>query len=403
MTQEPERAERTPGRGHPTRGFLFADLRGYTAFVERRGAAAAADLVARYRRVVRATVARHDGAEIRTEGDSFYVVFPSISAAVECGVAITRDVSAELGESGQQDVGVGVGIHAGETLETDEGYIGSAVNVAARLCALAGRGEVLVSDTVRVLTQNVLTLPFTPRGRRHLKGVAEPVTIYAVGTASASRARIRLRPASRSAIPAIAVITVLAVAAAAIALRGGNPGTAAVPTDGASSSPSLGSMVSTSSPSRRATTSATAPPAFSERERQLLEHVPPLIRGSCRPGPGVFGRAEVACTLGDTAHVVYIEFDNADAMNADYARRYRPLLDPGVPTLPECNDKPYQRTYAGSAVEQTGLVMCYQEDIRPYVAWTDDALAILTIAASRGPDAVGLFRWWQENRAGPQP
>jgi class 3 adenylate cyclase len=71
--------------GAITRGFLFADLRGYTAFVEARGAAEAADLLLRYRALVRGAVGRFKGAEIRTEGDSFHVVFTAVSAAVQCG------------------------------------------------------------------------------------------------------------------------------------------------------------------------------------------------------------------------------------------------------------------------------------------------------------------------------
>ncbi len=52
------------GRGQPTRGFLFTDLRGYTAFLERNGAGATADVLATYRGLVRDAVARHEGAEV---------------------------------------------------------------------------------------------------------------------------------------------------------------------------------------------------------------------------------------------------------------------------------------------------------------------------------------------------
>ena len=55
-----------------TRGFLSADLRGYSAFTERHGDQAARELLSRYRRSVRKVIASFDGAEIRTEGDSFY-------------------------------------------------------------------------------------------------------------------------------------------------------------------------------------------------------------------------------------------------------------------------------------------------------------------------------------------
>jgi class 3 adenylate cyclase len=73
-----------------TRGFLFADLRGYTEYVETHGDREAADLLAAYRSLVRTAVAAHEGAEIRTEGDSFYLVFPAVGEAVSCGLDIVE-------------------------------------------------------------------------------------------------------------------------------------------------------------------------------------------------------------------------------------------------------------------------------------------------------------------------
>ena len=139
-----------------TRGFLFADLRGYTDFVESHGAVAAASLLSRYRALAREAIGRFGGAEIKTEGDSFYVVFGSVSGAVRCGLALVAEAAAASGEHPEEPIRVGVGIHAGETVELDDGYVGSAVNIAARLCAQAGPGEVIVSETVRALTRTVL-------------------------------------------------------------------------------------------------------------------------------------------------------------------------------------------------------------------------------------------------------
>jgi len=76
-----------------TRAFLFADLRDYTRLVETHGASRAAELLERYRVLVRDAVGRFGGAEIKTEGDSFYVVFDSVSAAVQCGLAILFPMS----------------------------------------------------------------------------------------------------------------------------------------------------------------------------------------------------------------------------------------------------------------------------------------------------------------------
>src|SRR6187431_2184637 len=112
-----------------TRGFLFADLRGWTAFVEAHGDAAAAELLTAYRDLVRATVTQFGGAEIKTEGDSFYVVFDAASGAVECGLALVEAADIASREHPERPIRVGVGIHAGETIEMDGGYVGSAVNV----------------------------------------------------------------------------------------------------------------------------------------------------------------------------------------------------------------------------------------------------------------------------------
>ncbi|HET7686102.1 MAG TPA: ABC transporter substrate-binding protein, partial [Candidatus Limnocylindria bacterium] len=210
-----------------TRGFLFADLRGYTDFVESHGAAAAASLLTRYRSLARESIGRFGGAEIKTEGDSFYVVFGSVSRAVRCGLALVAAAAAASDEHPEEPIRVGVGIHAGETVELDEGYVGSAVNIAARLCAQAGPGEVIVSETVRALTRTLLPVTFKRRGRRELKGISEPIELFAVEPAGpgidawAEDGRRRVsRRGRRAMIAAGAVAVIAAIGAGAWVLRG---------------------------------------------------------------------------------------------------------------------------------------------------------------------------------------
>src|ERR671914_304539 len=162
-----------------TNGFLFSDLRDYTRYVEQHGDQAAAALLGAYRSMVRGAVATFGGAEIKTEGDSFYVVFPSASSAVQCGLAIL-EAAAESVRGDGPPITVGIGVHAGETFETSEGYVGSAVNVAARVCSQARPGELLVTDTVRALTRTLLRVRFVDRRSPRLKGIEEPVVIYRV-------------------------------------------------------------------------------------------------------------------------------------------------------------------------------------------------------------------------------
>jgi len=202
-----------------TRGFLFADLRGYTAFLDRQGAIAAATLLARFRDLVRTIVAAHRGAEIRTEGDSFYVVFPSASSAVAAALAIAaaaRDDASNPGDTIQ----VGLGVHAGEAVDTPEGPVGTAVNIAARLCAQAQPGEVIVSDTVRSLTRSIGDAVFVPLGRRRLKGLDEPMALYRAVAAGTPVAR-RRRPGRVA--PAVAAVAVMSTATLALAVLLGPP------------------------------------------------------------------------------------------------------------------------------------------------------------------------------------
>ena len=211
MSEEPAQNPSTPGL---TRGFLFADLRGYTAYVGNKGAAAASALLDRYRALVRKAVAEHQGAEIKTEGDSFYVVFASVSAAVRCGLEILEAVTEVNRDHPEAPIAVGIGVHAGETVENGDGYVGTAVNVAARLCAQAAAGELLVSDTVRILTASVLPVRYVSRGRQQLKGIPEPVAVYRAERGEFTSAPIssRLRSARSLAVAAIAAMTLLVAA-----------------------------------------------------------------------------------------------------------------------------------------------------------------------------------------------
>ena len=140
---------------------------------------------------------------------------------MRCGLAVTTAARDASSEPGSGAIRVGIGIHAGETVETDDGYVGSPVNIAARICSKAGAGEVLVSETVRALTRTLLPVEFQPRGRPNLKGVAEPMALYRVVE---TPGRVGAAPVRRRTHRSVGRRTVLAggaVLAGAVLLAGG--------------------------------------------------------------------------------------------------------------------------------------------------------------------------------------
>ena len=160
--------------------FLFADLRDYSAFVERQGDAAAAELIRDYRQMMREQIAAAEGAEIKTEGDSFYVVFDTAQQAVRCAVAIQRMAARKTAERSERPIHIGIGINTGEPVPEDDGFVGSAVNVAARLAQNAKASEILVSEVVRGLVRASGTAPMEERTGITLKNIQDVPRIFAV-------------------------------------------------------------------------------------------------------------------------------------------------------------------------------------------------------------------------------
>ena len=157
------------------RTFLIVDVRGYTSFTHEHGDEAAAKLASDFAAVVQETVEERDGRLIELRGDEALVVFDSSRQALRAAVAIQERVA-----SAGLPRGVGVGLDSGEAVPVGEGYRGGALNLAARLCSLAGPGEILVSETVQQLAQAVDGLRYGERRLERMKGFARPVPVVEV-------------------------------------------------------------------------------------------------------------------------------------------------------------------------------------------------------------------------------
>jgi pimeloyl-ACP methyl ester carboxylesterase len=159
---EPERALAT---------VLFTDIVGSTETAAELGDRRWRDLLQRHDSIVRRALGVHRGREVKTMGDGFLATFDGPARAIRCAGAIREELSAI-------DIRVRSGIHTGEVELIGDDVGGMAVNIGARIGALAGTGEVLVSSTVRELVVGS-GLQFTERGVHSLKGAPGEWRLFA--------------------------------------------------------------------------------------------------------------------------------------------------------------------------------------------------------------------------------
>lgn len=151
---------------------LFTDIVGSTAKAAELGDLGWRQLLERHDAAVRRQLSLHRGREVKTMGDGFLATFDGPARAIRCASAVREEVSG-LG------IEVRAGIHTGEVELIGEDVGGMAVNIGARIGALAGAGEVLVSSTVRELVVGS-GLEFEERGVERLKGAPGEWRLYAI-------------------------------------------------------------------------------------------------------------------------------------------------------------------------------------------------------------------------------
>jgi predicted ATPase/class 3 adenylate cyclase len=173
--------ERKAPRGLPTGTvtLLFTDIEASTRLELAVGTERYADLRERHRELLRAAWREHDGIEIGTEGDSFFVVFERPSEAVAASADAQRALAAE-GWSDGAAVRVRMGLHTGEAAVAGGSYVGTAVNRASRIAAAAHGGQVLVSAATRLLVADRLPAGVDLRdlGAHRLRDLPQPERLF---------------------------------------------------------------------------------------------------------------------------------------------------------------------------------------------------------------------------------
>jgi predicted ATPase/class 3 adenylate cyclase/DNA-binding CsgD family transcriptional regulator len=181
--------------------FLFSDIEGSTRLVK-----ALRDrypqVLAEHRRLVRAAIAAHGGHEVDVQGDGFFAAFAGATQAVLCARDVQRALAPHRWPAGA-GVRVRIGVHTGQAVLTGDGYTGVAVHRAARICAAARGGQVLISQTTQdvVDDQEEEELGFTlvDVGEYRLKGLDRPVRLFQLAAAGPDPVRAAEGGAERAA------------------------------------------------------------------------------------------------------------------------------------------------------------------------------------------------------------
>ena len=151
--------------------FLFTDVEGSTRLLQEHGAGYA-DLLDEHRRALRDAFSRYGGVEVDTQGDAFFVAFSRAADAVAAAAEARQAL-----EPGP--IRVRMGIHTGEPIVTDEGYVGIDVHRAARIAAAAHGGQIVVSETTRGLLDSDTGV--RDLGEHRLKDLIGAERLYQLG------------------------------------------------------------------------------------------------------------------------------------------------------------------------------------------------------------------------------
>ena len=151
--------------------FMFTDIEGSTRLLQELGNGYA-EVLAEHRVLLRQILAAHGGVEVDTQGDSFFVAFARASDAVAAAAEMQETLTGGA-------VRIRIGLHSGEPVLTDEGYVGIDVHRAARVMSAAHGGQVLLSERTRSLLAG--EQPLRDLGTHRLKDLGTPERLFQLG------------------------------------------------------------------------------------------------------------------------------------------------------------------------------------------------------------------------------
>jgi class 3 adenylate cyclase len=386
------------------RTFLIADIRGYTRFTEQHGDEASAKLAARFSEIVRDGVQVRGGELIEIRGDEALAVFDSARQAIRAAMDLQSQFAEETDMVSNCPIRVGIGIDSGEAIKLEDGsFRGAALNIAARLCALAQSGEIIVSEGTSHLAGRVPGVQYLDRGRAHLKGIADTVRLIRVAPEGEQQQQQSQpwilmffgKPGRIGWRVGLGVVLIAAATAAAVVYltTGNNGGTSA---DAARETTATGTGTSASTTPQAAPASdviALIPASLRKGcVRQTVADVGAVATAVCLPPEGAQGFRPDRWQVSTYA--------NGSAVEAAYesVRKGQKLgRNSG-----KCNSLSWggEGAWAHGPGKPGGRRLCYFDGDDAVIVWIHERLGqanhrdVLGIAREGGSDHVRLIGWW---------
>jgi class 3 adenylate cyclase len=192
---------------------VFTDLVGSSEYFARQGDAAGMALVARHNELLFPVVTSAGGRVIKTIGDSIMATFENLGQAVRAAWAMQQTLAnANISARENEQIRIRIGVHYGLVYEKDGDVFGDAVNMAARVEAMAGAGQILVSRVVHDLLRADPYVKVRSVGPMELKGSPEPIELFELIAAPAPQPGAAVGRRRRTWSIALSSVALLAVA-----------------------------------------------------------------------------------------------------------------------------------------------------------------------------------------------
>lgn len=165
------------GQGSAFRAVMFTDIVGSTEMTARLGDEQSVEMVRAHDSIVRRSLKKLNGREIKHTGDGLMASFDETAQSIQCARSIQKDFET-FNKSSPEKLGLRIGLDAGEPVSDNSDLFGSTVQMAARLCAIAERDSIYVTNAVRAFAPGEVQV--IERGSRDLKGFSQPIPVFEV-------------------------------------------------------------------------------------------------------------------------------------------------------------------------------------------------------------------------------